>query len=108
MYRGTVTFSSPRWIMLPRVYYARLAAARKGGLVRTGREEDDERAQVEAAQRDPTRFAELYEQNFYRIYAYILRRVADRHQAKDLTTNVFREALAGIENFEFHGVPFTT
>jgi len=75
-------------------------------LVRTGREEDDERAQVEAAQRDPTRFAELYEQNFYRIYAYILRRVADRHQAEDLTADVFREALAGIGNFEFRGVPF--
>jgi RNA polymerase sigma-70 factor (ECF subfamily) len=75
-------------------------------LVRTGRGEDDERAQIEAAQRDPTRFAELYEQNFYRIYAYILRRVADRHQAEDLTADVFREALAGIGNFEFRGVPF--
>jgi hypothetical protein len=31
--------------------------------------ENDERTQVEAAQRDPSRFAELYEQNFYRVYA---------------------------------------
>jgi len=57
-------------------------------------EEHDERTQVEAAQRDPSRFADLYEQNFYRVYAYIVRRVGDRHQAEDLTADVFREALA--------------
>ena len=69
-------------------------------------EEHDERTQVEAAQRDPSRFADLYEQNFYRVYAYIVRRVGDRHQAEDLTADVFREALAGIGKFEWRGVPF--
>jgi RNA polymerase sigma-70 factor (ECF subfamily) len=68
--------------------------------------DDDERTRVEAAQRDPARFAGLYEQNFYRVYAYILRRVGDRHEAEDLTADVFREALAGIGNFEWRGVPF--
>jgi len=68
--------------------------------------ENDERTQVEAAQRDPSRFAELYEQNFYRVYAYIVRRVSDRHQAEDLTADVFREALAGIRKFEWRGLPF--
>jgi RNA polymerase sigma-70 factor, ECF subfamily len=69
-------------------------------------EKHDERTQVEAAQRDPSRFADLYEQNFYRVYAYIVRRVGDRHQAEDLTADVFREALAGIGKFEWRGVPF--
>jgi RNA polymerase sigma-70 factor (ECF subfamily) len=69
-------------------------------------EEHDERTLVEAAQRDPSRFADLYEQNFYRVYAYIVRRVSDRHQAEDLTADVFREALAGIGKFEWRGVPF--
>ena len=69
-------------------------------------EEYDEKTQVEAAQRDPSRFADLYEQNFYRVYAYIVRRVGDRHQAEDLTADVFREALAGIRKFEWRGVPF--
>jgi RNA polymerase sigma-70 factor (ECF subfamily) len=69
-------------------------------------EEHDERTIVEAAQRDPARFADLYEQNFYRVYAYIVRRVGDRHQAEDLTADVFREALAGIGKFEWRGVPF--
>jgi len=67
---------------------------------------DEERLQVEAARRDPARFAELYEQNFYRVYAYIVARVGDRHQAEDLTADVFREALAGIRNFEWRGMPF--
>src|SRR5207237_8805483 len=69
-------------------------------------EEHNERTQVEAAQRDPSRFADLYEQNFYRVYAYIVRRVGDRHHAEDLTADVFREALAGIGKFEWRGVPF--
>jgi RNA polymerase sigma-70 factor (ECF subfamily) len=69
-------------------------------------EEHDERTQVEAAQRDPARFADLYNQNFYHVYAYIVRRVGDRHQAEDLTADVFREALAGIGKFEWRGVPF--
>ena len=30
----------------------------------------------------------------------------DRHQAEDLTADVFREALAGIGKFEWRGVPF--
>jgi RNA polymerase sigma-70 factor (ECF subfamily) len=66
----------------------------------------DERLLVEAAQRDPSRFADLYDQNFYRVYAYIARRVADRHSAEDLTAEVFSEALAGIRKFEWRGVPF--
>src|SRR5690348_1535823 len=66
----------------------------------------DDRLRIEAAQRDPARFAELYEENFYRVYAYVARRVGDRHQAEDLTADVFREALAGIGKFEWRGVPF--
>jgi DNA-directed RNA polymerase specialized sigma24 family protein len=66
----------------------------------------DDRSRIEAAQRDPSRFGDLYEENFYRVYAYIARRVSHRHQAEDLTADVFREALAGIGKFEWRGVPF--
>jgi RNA polymerase sigma-70 factor, ECF subfamily len=69
-------------------------------------QDHDDRLLVEAAQRDPSRFADLYERNFYRIYAYVVRRVGDRHSAEDLTAEVFREALAGIRKFEWRGVPF--
>lgn len=66
----------------------------------------DDRLRIEDAQRDPSRFGELYEENFYRVYAYIARRVRDRHQAEDLTAEVFCEALAGLSKFEWRGVPF--
>ncbi len=38
----------------------------------------DERLQIEAARHDAARFAELYESNFERVYAYIARRVRSR------------------------------
>jgi RNA polymerase sigma-70 factor, ECF subfamily len=66
----------------------------------------DDRLRIEAAQRDPSRFGDLYEENFYRVYAYVARRVGGRQEAEDLTADVFREALAGIAKFEWRGVPF--
>jgi RNA polymerase sigma-70 factor (ECF subfamily) len=66
----------------------------------------DDQLRVEAAQRDRSRFGELYEENFHRVYAYVVRRVGDRHRAEDLTADVFREALAGIGKFEWRGVSF--
>jgi RNA polymerase sigma-70 factor, ECF subfamily len=67
---------------------------------------DLEQSRIENARRDPAGFADLYEDNFYRVYAYIARRVRDRATAEDLTSEVFREALAGIAKFEWQGVPF--
>lgn len=69
--------------------------------------ETDERLLIEAAQRDPLRFAELYENNFERVYAFIAYRVRDREEAQDLTAEVFHQALAGIQRFEWRGVPFS-
>ena len=69
-------------------------------------QEVGERDLVEAAQRDPAQFAELYEHNFERVYAYIVRRVRDRDAAQDLTADVFHRALANLAQFEWRGVPF--
>jgi RNA polymerase sigma-70 factor, ECF subfamily len=68
--------------------------------------EIDERRLIEAAQRDPLHFAELYEQNFERVYAFVSYRVHDRDQAEDLTAEIFHQALAGIQRFEWRGTPF--
>jgi RNA polymerase sigma-70 factor, ECF subfamily len=67
---------------------------------------EQERLLIEAAQKDPRRFADLYEANFERVYAFVLRRVRDRHEAEDLTAEVFEHALANISRFEWRGVPF--
>jgi RNA polymerase sigma-70 factor (ECF subfamily) len=67
---------------------------------------EQERLLIEAAQRDPRRFGELYEANFERVYAFIVRRVHDRTEAEDLTSEVFQHALANLSRFEWRGVPF--
>ena len=67
---------------------------------------EDERGLVEAAQKDARLFAELYERNFDRVYAYIVRRVQDRTEAEDVTSEVFHQALKNLASFEWRGTPF--
>ena len=69
-------------------------------------EEQQERLLVQAAQQDPTRFAELYELNFERVYVFVTRRVRDRAEAEDVTSEVFHKALANLARFKWRGVPF--
>jgi len=68
--------------------------------------EADERLLIEAAQKDPARFVELYEENFERVYAFVSRRVDSRADVEDITAEVFHQALANIAKFEWRGVPF--
>jgi RNA polymerase sigma-70 factor, ECF subfamily len=51
-------------------------------------------------------FAELYEENFDRIYAYVAKRLRDRAAAQDVTSDVFHHALANLHNYEPRGIPF--
>jgi RNA polymerase sigma-70 factor, ECF subfamily len=67
-----------------------------------------ERLLVEAAQRDPKQFSELYELHFERVYAYVARRVRDRDAAEDLTAEVFHKALRHLPRFKWTGAPFVT
>ena len=84
----------------------RRPAAKKPQEEASGSPPGDDRLLVEAAQKDPSRFAELYELNFGRVYGYIARRVPDRDAAQDLTSDVFHKALANLHSFEWRGVPF--
>ena len=70
------------------------------------KKEADERLLIEAAQKDPARFAELYESHFDRVYAYIVCRVGNRTETEDLTAEVFHHALANLQRFEWRGIPF--
>ena len=69
-------------------------------------DQNEERLQVEAARQDPARFAELYESNFERVYAYVAHRVRNREEAQDATADVFHQALASLPRFEWRGLPF--
>jgi len=69
-------------------------------------DETDERRLIEAAQQDRAHFADVYERYFELVYAYISRRVRERAATEDLTSEVFRKALANIERFKWTGAPF--
>jgi RNA polymerase sigma-70 factor (ECF subfamily) len=66
----------------------------------------EERRLVEAAQREPARFAELYESFFELVYSYVVRRVRSRPEAEDLTAEVFHRALRSLPRFTWTGAPF--
>jgi len=78
----------------------------RGPASKVSLEQAEERLLVEAAQKDPSRFGELYENNFERVYAFIARRVRDRDVVEDLTSDVFHKALSNLGRFEWRGVPF--
>src|SRR6185295_1774089 len=71
-------------------------------------EEANERLLVEAAQVDPSRFAELYELHFDKIYAFVARRLRNRDLAEDLTAEIFQKALANLPRFQWRGAPFAS
>ena len=66
----------------------------------------EERRLVEAAQRDPARFADIYERFFELVYSYVVRRVRSRPEAEDLTAEVFHRALRSLPRFKWTGAPF--
>ena len=74
--------------------------------VRPNYEEAEERRLIEAAQSDPLRFADLYDNYFESVYAYVARRARERDEVEDLTSEVFRKALANLPRFRWTGAPF--
>src|SRR5512141_660112 len=68
--------------------------------------ETDERRMVEAAQQDSACFGAVYEKYFDLVYAYVARRVRERAATEDLTSEVFRKALANLPRFKWTGAPF--
>src|SRR5438270_9281177 len=66
----------------------------------------EERLLIEAAQRDRARFADIYENYFELVYAYVARRVCDRAATEDVASEVFQKALASLPRFKWTGAPF--
>jgi RNA polymerase sigma-70 factor, ECF subfamily len=66
----------------------------------------EEQALIAAAQEDPARFLDLYQLHFYRVWAYVVKRAADRAEAEDVTSEVFRRALENLRGYEWRGTRF--
>jgi len=60
-----------------------------------------------AQQRDQEAFAQLYEENFDKIYRYIVLRIGNKTEAEDMTQQVFLNALKSISSFKWKGIPFS-
>ncbi len=60
-----------------------------------------------AQKNDQEAFAQLYEENFDKIYRYLALRVGNEMEAEDMTQQVFLKALQSISSFKWKGVPFS-
>jgi RNA polymerase sigma-70 factor, ECF subfamily len=58
---------------------------------------------VAAARRDPAAFLPLYRRYVSRIYRYLLSRTGNQHDAEDLTSQTFAEAMAGLDRYREQG-----
>ncbi len=61
-----------------------------------------------AQQNDQVALTQIYEENFDRIYRYIVIKIGDRAEAEDMTQQVFLNVLKSISSFKFRGMPFTS
>src|ERR1700746_192656 len=104
--RITMFFFFPYLFFRPPVYKLRGMMGVKPPASTEREAQADERLLVEAAQKDPARFGDLYELHFELVYAFVSRRVGSRDLAEDLTSEVFHKALANLHRFEWRGVPF--
>jgi RNA polymerase sigma-70 factor (ECF subfamily) len=61
-----------------------------------------------AQQRDQVALTRLYEENFDKIYRYIVLKIGDRTEAEDITQQVFLNALKSISSYRSKGMPFSS
>ncbi|MFL5764000.1 MAG: RNA polymerase sigma factor [Bacteroidia bacterium] len=67
-----------------------------------------EQSVVDAAKKDPARFAVLYDKYYEQIFRYIYQRVDDKEAAFDAAQQTFIKALENLHKYEFRGVPFAS
>ncbi len=61
-----------------------------------------------AQQQDQEALTQLYEENFDRIYRYVVLKIGNRMEAEDITQQVFLNAIKSISTFKWKGMPFST
>ena len=69
---------------------------------------DEESLIRRAKKRDQVALTQLYEENFDRIYRYIVLKIGDRTEAEDMTQQVFLNAIQSIASYKWQGMPFSS
>ena len=68
----------------------------------------DEESLIRRAQQcDHVALTQIYEENFDKIYRYIVLKIGDRAEAEDMTQQVFLNALKSISSYKYKGMPFS-
>ena len=71
--------------------------------------QDEESLVRRAQQHDQTALTQIYEENFDKIYRYIVLKIGDRTEAEDMTQQVFLSAFKAISSFKHRkGTPFSS
>ena len=60
-----------------------------------------------AQQRDQVALTQIYEENFDKIYRYIVIKIGDRTEAEDMTQQVFLNAIKSIHSYQEKGMPLS-
>lgn len=71
-----------------------------------GATKGDDKALIQAAQRDPIAFGELYKRYLARVYGYLRARAPTDEDAADLAEQVFLQAFKALPRYQQHGAPF--
>jgi RNA polymerase sigma-70 factor (ECF subfamily) len=69
--------------------------------------QDEENLVRRAQQHDQAALTQIYEENFDRIYRYIVLKIGERTEAEDMTQQVFLSAFKSISSFKWKGRPFS-
>jgi RNA polymerase sigma-70 factor (ECF subfamily) len=70
--------------------------------------QDEESLVRRAKEHDEAALAQLYEENFDKIYRYIVLKTGDRTEAEDMTQQVFLKAFKSISGYRSKGSPFSS
>ena len=68
----------------------------------------EEQSAIRQAKVQASAFKPLYEKYYKPIFLFLLHRTGDKEITADLTSQVFLKALAGLEKYEFRGLPFSS
>jgi RNA polymerase sigma-70 factor (ECF subfamily) len=70
--------------------------------------QDEESLIRRAKQHDQVALTRLYEENFDKIYRYVVLKIGDRTEAEDMTQQVFLNAIQSISSYNWKGMPFSS
>lgn len=62
---------------------------------------------VYEAQKDPNKFAPIYNMYFEQIFIFVNKRIMDENTTAEITSEVFYKALYNIRKYTFKGLPFS-